>query len=45
VLKDLDNTKKGYPHTTEHGTESDMRKLLKTSGMSGADVDAAFSRA
>ena len=45
VLKDLDNTKKGYLHSTEHGTESEMRKLLKSSGVSDTDIDAAFNRA
>lgn len=45
VLKDLENTTKGYTQTTKHGTESQLRELLKESGMSDAKINDAFSQA
>jgi hypothetical protein len=43
VLNDLENTMKGYVFTTKHGTESEIRELLKSAGLSDADIDIAFS--
>jgi len=45
VLKDLDNTTKGYAQTTRHGTESQLREYLKNGGMSDTKIDDAFNRA
>lgn len=45
VLKDVDNTTKGYTQTTEHGTESQVREYLKNGGMSETKIDEAFRRA
>jgi hypothetical protein len=45
VLKDLENTTKGYAQTTRHGTESHLREYLKNSGMSDTKIDEAFRRA
>jgi hypothetical protein len=44
VLKDLENTTKGYAQTTRHGTESQLREYLKNSGMSDTKIDEAFRR-
>jgi hypothetical protein len=35
----------GYFGTTEYGTEKQMRELLKSHGVSEAEIDALFERA
>ena len=45
VLKDLENTQKGYIQRTEHGAEPAVRTLLKNVGMSEPEVDSLFNHA
>jgi hypothetical protein len=43
VLNDLEKTTKGYVFTTKSGTESEIRGLLKSAGLSDAEIDTAIS--
>ena len=36
---------KGYLRTTKYGTETQMRQLLKLSGIPDAEIDQLFDRA
>jgi hypothetical protein len=43
VLNDLGKNTKGYVFTTKSGTESEIRELLKSAGLSDAEIDTAIS--
>ena len=43
-LKDLENTKLGYVQTTEIGTESDLRAMLKNGGITEPNIDLIFKQ-
>ena len=44
-LRDKENTKPGYLHTTEYGTEAEVRTMLKDGGMPDAQIDILFAQA
>jgi hypothetical protein len=44
VMKDLENTQKGYLGRTETGTEEAIRSALKNGGMPESEIDVAFAR-
>jgi hypothetical protein len=45
VMKDLENTQKGYLGRTETGTEETIREALRKGGMPESEIDVAFARA
>ena len=45
VLKNSENTKRSYIHTTRRGTESQIRELLRRGGSSDSGINAAFNKA
>jgi hypothetical protein len=43
VLKNLENTQRGYLGRTEMGTEEALRAALKNGGMPEAEIDRVFA--
>jgi hypothetical protein len=44
-LHDSENKKPGYLTTTEYGTEEQIRAMLKSGGLSDAQIDLYFAGA
>jgi hypothetical protein len=44
-LHDSENKKSGYVMTTEHGTEEQVRAMLKNGGLNDAKIDLYFAGA
>ena len=44
VVKDPENTKKGYLWRTEYGTEPIIPSMLRDGGMSAVEVNSLLSR-
>jgi hypothetical protein len=45
VLRDKENTDKGYFMTTKYGTEPEMRARLRDAGMSDGEIELLFQTA
>lgn len=45
LLKDTENTTRGYLMTTKYGTESELRMRLNEAGMPQSDINQLFLQA